>query len=129
MSRKGKQKKPSPQALAEVNRIIGWRMLHAHPIFGPLAYHAYERADSLCPQNGWAVVTSNGGIHIHELKMGEPEEWSYVFAHCLLHLGFGHFQQKKYQKEVWNAACDCYIARFLEELKFGMPPQELSGLV
>jgi predicted metal-dependent peptidase len=129
MSRKGNSKASSSQVLAEVNRTLGWRALHHHPIFGPLAYHAFERSSNLCPQDGWAVVTSRGEIHVNEHKIGEPEEWSYVFAHCLLHLGFGHFQQKKYQREVWNAACDCYIARFLADLKFGRPPQELGGLV
>lgn len=114
---------------AEVNRIIGRRALYTHPIFGPLAHHTYEENSNLCPQDGWAVVTSNGQIHTNPAKMGEPDEWSYVFAHCLLHLGFGHFQQKKYQRELWNAACDCYIARFLADLKFGRPPHELQGLI
>jgi putative metallopeptidase-like protein len=129
MSRKGNRQAAS-QAQIEVNRIIGWRALYGHPIFGPLAYHTSEEENStLCPQDGWAVVTSSGQIHINPLKMGDPDEWSYVFAHCLLHLGFGHFQQKKYQRELWNAACDCYIARFLDDLKFGRPPRELQGLV
>ncbi len=129
MSRKGNRHAFS-QAQAEVNRIVGRRALYGHPIFGPLAYHTSEEENSnLCPQDGWAVVTSSGQIHINPLKMGDPDEWCYVFAHCLLHLGFGHFQQKMYQRELWNAACDCYIARFLDDLKFGRPPRELQGLV
>jgi predicted metal-dependent peptidase len=128
MSRKG-NKHTISQAQTEVNRILGWRALYGHPIFGPLAYHTHEVNSNLCPQDGWAIVTSNGQIHTNASKMGTPDEWSYVFAHCLLHLGFGHFQQKKYQQEQWNAACDCYIARFLSDLKFGRAPQELQGLV
>lgn len=95
-------------------------------MFAPLLAHAnvsrYE--GNLCPPDGWAVVTSKGRIHAHPARRGEPEEWVYVLAHCLLHLGFGHFRAESRARE-WNAACDCFIARFQSDLKLGRPPEEL----
>jgi len=49
-----------------------------------------------------------------------------VIAHCLLHLGLHHHQPKE-QQELWNIACDCYITKFLAELKFGQAPKEMSN--
>ncbi len=75
-------------------------------------------------------MTSKGSIHAHPSRIGEPDEWSYVFAHCLLHLGFGHFQVPPMLRlKEWNAACDCLIAQFLADLKLGRPPLELKGLL
>ena len=44
-----------------------------------------------------------------------------MLAHCLLHLGLGHFQEKTHPRE-WNAACDAFIGVFLSDLKLGRPP-------
>jgi predicted metal-dependent peptidase len=44
-----------------------------------------------------------------------------------LHLGLGHFSlPPKENKIAWNVACDCYIARFLYDLKIGRPPAEIG---
>ncbi len=69
------------------------------------------------------MVTNNGDIHCHLTRRGEPEEWTYVLAHCLLHLGFEHFQVKS-QPKIWNASCDRYIYKFLADLKLGKVPEE-----
>ena len=100
--------------------------LHCHPMFAPLLAHARvaRHGGTLCPHDGWAVVTSNGVIHAHPTRRGEPEEWVYVLAHCLLHLGFGHFRSHAPTRE-WNAACDCFIAKFQSDLKLGRAPEEL----
>ena len=62
----------------------------------------YARIDrsknNLCPENGWAVVTSEGALHVNYFKKGAPEEWLYVISHCLLHLGLQHFKSKGNQK-------------------------------
>jgi len=80
---------------------------------------------SRCPRSGWAVVAEDGQIHAHPTRRAEPEEWAWVLAHGLLHLGFGHFQRKKRPRE-WAAACCCTVWRFLADLKFGRPPEEVS---
>jgi hypothetical protein len=96
----------------------GCDILRQHPIFAPLLYHANinRQSGNQCSLQGWAVVTSNGVIHVHPTRRGSPEEWVYVLAHCLLHLGFGHFQKRTYPRE-WNAACNYFIAKFLADLK------------
>jgi predicted metal-dependent peptidase len=103
----------------------GVRAVSRHPIFQSLECRAnLIRADgNLCPQDGWAVVTTNGYVHVHPRRRAEPEEWTYVHVHCLLHLGFDHFRERE-NPLAWNAACDVFIARFLAELKIGRPPEE-----
>jgi len=64
---------------------------------------------------------------VHPKRVAEPEEWLYVLAHCLLHLGFGHFQQRFQQRE-WEAACECVVWQFLAMLKLGTPPEPLRNL-
>ena len=128
MSRKNKRY-VEEQDKAAMKRNQGITAVEQHPIFGPLAHHVHFISDGLCHGDGWAIVTSNGEIHVNVTKRGEPEEWTYVFAHCLLHLGFGHFKVQKYQQQEWNAACDCYIAKFLYDLKLKSPPLELKGLL
>jgi len=105
-----------------------------HPMFAPLmARVSIVRADgNRCPTDGWAVVRSSGGIHVHPRRRATAEEWEYVLAHALLHLGFGHVQTRQ-QQRVWNLACDLVVGRFLEDLKLGrrLPgleiPAELPG--
>jgi hypothetical protein len=99
-------------------------VLHAHPMFAPLLTHAglNRYAGNLCPDDGWAVVTEAGGIHPHATRRAEPEQWVYVIAHSLLHLGFGHFDGAPERWREWNAACDCFVAAFLGDLKLGRAP-------
>jgi predicted metal-dependent peptidase len=80
---------------------------------------------NLCHPEGYAVVTSNGDIHVNPSIMLEPTQWAYVIAHCLLHLGLGHFQHKSDALH-WNIACDRVIACFLQEFKFGKPPESMN---
>lgn len=116
------------QDQADRQRGAGQSLAGGHPIFGPLYYHAAITRHE--PRHGWALVTSTGQIYLHQQRRGLPEEWAYVVAHCLLHLGFGHFQGLQNRRELeWNIACDCLIAKFLFDLKFGKPPDELNGLV
>ncbi len=99
-----------------------------HPILGGLYLRAriHRHAGNACPKDGWAAVTTNGTIHVHATRRGEPAEWTYVLAHCLLHLGLGHFEDQRQEKE-WTHACDCVVARLLSEVKIGRPPEELRG--
>lgn len=106
----------------------GCRLLSRHPLFTPIWQHTCEIREqgNLCPENGWAVVTANGFIHINPERLAEPEEWAYVLAHCMLHLGLGHFR-KTQDAFKWNAACDYFAARFLKDLKLGKAPDDLYG--
>lgn len=123
MTRKSRKGGPANQDLATQAFQDGYAMLRAHPLFAPLLSHAYitRRETNQCPKDGWAVVDTNGYLHVHPTRRGEPEEWMWVLAHCLLHLGFGHVQKHEHTRE-WNAACDGFVNRFLAQLKLGRPP-------
>jgi predicted metal-dependent peptidase len=104
----------------------GRKLVAEHPLFAPLHSRVQVTRDprSLCPQDGWAVVLETGAIHAHPKRRGEPEEWAWVLGHCLLHLGFVHFNVADKSLD-WNAACDVVVARFLADLKFGRCPGEM----
>ena len=91
------------------------------------------------------MVTSLGHIYLHPRRRGEPEEWAWVAAHCLLHLGFGHLAQHRLAgwraatglpsggasgarfDVAWNLAACVTVDRFLAHLKIGRPPEGLGG--
>lgn len=98
-------------------------ILSKHPMFAPLmhAVNIIRSENPIYPRKGYAVVSIDGAIHVHPKRQEEPEVWVYMLAHCLLHLGFDHFKQKSRQ-DLWNIACDVYIAKFLDDLKLGKNP-------
>lgn len=106
----------------------GHAIVSEHPLFSPLCRrtHVVRNERSICPSEGWAVVRADGAIHVHPTRRCAKEEWVYVLCHCLLHLGFEHFQEKE-NARAWNAACDCFVAKFLRDLKLGRPPQGIMG--
>lgn len=119
-------RKPDPATLAFQD---GLAAVGRHPLLGALRARAYvERrvGDTLVPRDEWAVVTSNGFVHCHPTRRGEPEEWTYVIAHCLLHLGMGHLAPAVAHRDsaAWNAACDHAVERFLDRLKVGRKPPD-----
>jgi predicted metal-dependent peptidase len=114
---------PDPATLAY---LAGMDRVRTHPLFAPLAHRAffYRRDTGECPPDGWAVVHEGGTVILHPTRRADPEEWAYVAAHALLHLGFEHFKPERLQQwREWTAACDCFVARFLADLKFGRAPE------
>lgn len=73
-----------------------------------------------------AIVQSDGRIFLNKDYRLNASEWEYVVAHCVLHLAFGHFDAdrmpKPCNKQLWNMACDIYVAKFLSDIKIGTPP-------
>lgn len=124
-----KRRQAQTENPATLSFRAGVAVLENHPLFAPLMTHIYieREAGNLCPPDGWAVVLRNGYIHPHPTRRGEPEEWVYVLAHCLLHLGLDHFQAHERPAE-WNAACDVFVARFLNGLRMGSPPEALRHM-
>jgi predicted metal-dependent peptidase len=137
---------------ATENRKRGLEVIRRHPLFAPLASGArwhFERDDDWCPPDGWAVVTCTGQVYLNPRRRGEPDEWSWVAAHCLLHLGFGHLARHHLAgwreatglpaggraggkagarfDEAWNFAACVAVNRFLAHLKVGRPPEGLGG--
>ena len=127
--KKGGQWLPYDEAMRNFYEATG--EVHSHPIFSSMSYWVhFSRAphNNPCPREGWAVVTNTGTIYIHPSRLAEPREWVYILIHCLLHLGFGHFQQRE-NPAAWNAACDIFVARFMQDLKLGRPPVEMSARI
>ena len=147
MPPKGRPPRTRTDPAAE-NRKRGLDLIRRHPLFAPLAYEAIwsdGQDDDRCPPGGWAVVTSLGYVYLHPRRRGEPEEWTWVAAHCLLHLGFDHLAQ--HHLAGWRAATGmpsgrnsgarfdparnlaaCVtVNRFLSHLKVGRPPEGLGG--
>ncbi|MDR3295138.1 MAG: hypothetical protein LBT26_04810 [Clostridiales Family XIII bacterium] len=102
----------------------GCSMLYDFHMFGALAHGAsiYRMEKTPFPANGWAAVCRNGDIFCHPKRRAEPEEWGWVLAHCLLHLGMGHFRETA-DARLWNLVCDCAAAKFLADMKLGAPPE------
>jgi predicted metal-dependent peptidase len=153
----GRPRRPSARTdQATENRRRGLYLIRWHPLFAPLAQQAFWHADEDddphgCPPDGWAVVTSLGHVCLHRDRRGEPEEWAWVTAHCLLHLGFGHLTEQHHESwtaaaglppgarwtrpgagsgfdGAWNLAACVTVNRFLAHLKVGRPPDGLGGL-
>ncbi|UKP01247.1 vWA domain-containing protein [Nostoc sp. UHCC 0870] len=118
-------RKQEQKDIAKLQFEQGYNILRQHPIFTSLLYHANinRQTSNQCPPKNWAVINNLGTIHVHPTRRGYPEEWVYVLAHCLLHLGFGHFQERTHFRE-WNAACNYFIAKFMADLKLGTAPEE-----
>jgi predicted metal-dependent peptidase len=155
----GAPRRPRPRTdPATEQRLAGLRLVRRHPLFAPLAQRAAWPAGPgdgtgddryRCPPDGWAVVTSDGGICLHRDRRGEPEEWAWAIAHCLLHLGFGHLAVRHHKDwtaaaglpprarwprtaaadgfdPAWNLAACVTVNRFLAHLKIGRPPAGLG---
>jgi predicted metal-dependent peptidase len=138
MSKQVKNKQ-TKEELARANILDAYFKLERHPLFQPLSERVYyDDCDGVhFPAGGWAVVFQNGVIRWNESLLAEPEEWLYVFAHGLLHLGFGHFHLPEEIRASggnpramnnWQAACDVFVTRFLADLKLGKPPEQYRYL-
>jgi predicted metal-dependent peptidase len=126
-SRKGRRKADD---VAARSFALGCELLARHPLFAPLVAHAHISRSSADPNTwppeAWAVAGSDGIVTAHPTRRGEPEEWLYVLGHCLLHLGFDHFQEKPHSAE-WVVACDAVVADFLRTLRLGRPPAGINS--
>ncbi|MGC6404762.1 MAG: DUF2201 family putative metallopeptidase [Candidatus Comchoanobacterales bacterium] len=128
MAKKGKQKPkidPATKKFMEAKNII-----HMHPMFEPMMHYVriYRSEEEPFPKNGYAIVTFCGCIYVHPRRHESVEVWVYVLAHCLLHLGFEHFK-KKQRWDLWNIACDVYVAKFLDDFKLGRNPNTDAHII
>ena len=135
MSR-ARRKPRSDPALEAVE--AGWRKVRGHPLFAPLITWNVgwvRRDDHVCPPDGWAVLDSDGTIHVHPTRRADAAEWAWVFAHLLIHLGFGHLGATAHETRVLDqaeqAASEVAVNRFLRSLGIGrspvLLPDELPG--
>ncbi|MBO5318343.1 MAG: hypothetical protein J6B01_00870 [Ruminococcus sp.] len=130
----------------EKQLLDGLGIVNEHPLFGKLRIHTDIVPKSRLGKNVPAKVSSSGIVYLNKDCDKSPKEWAYIIAHCMLHLSFGHFdadnipgywqqitekQQKwvnDYIPDLWNMACDIFIARFLADIKFGTTDIDNSEL-
>ncbi|WP_220447378.1 vWA domain-containing protein [Nonomuraea deserti] len=114
----------------------GWHTVTRHPLFGVFTGSALllPADDGELSNDTWAYVTHDGDVHFHPRRRAPAEEWSWVFAHLLLHLGFGHADPRSCApKDVdgdqpgpaYHAACCLSVDGFLRTLKLGRSPAPL----
>lgn len=107
----------------------GYAQIEGHRMFQYLKGDIYTRPNRIYTKHGAAIVEKKGDIYVNTKCPLNANQWAYVLAHCLLHLAFGHFDNDKvprdkdgkFRPDIWNRACDIYIARFLADIKFGEP--------
>lgn len=117
----------------EQQLLDGIQIVKAHPLFGSLNIFRY-----ISSKAAMGKTAALSYIHAYNLNKDcdrSPGEWAYIIAHCLLHISFGHFDAERmpgyYDKNnnwkvdcdlaLWNMACDIYICKFLNDIKFGTP--------
>lgn len=120
------QKKTNP---AEEAFLAGCELVHKNPVLDSLLAKASTHFDNSYPmaKEDWAWVDASGRIFANSHRRASPAEWAYVLAHCLLHLALGHIREDREGDIIWNAACDCIVARYLTDLHIGTVPGELSA--
>ncbi|MET7281744.1 hypothetical protein ABZS29_26155 [Kribbella sp. NPDC005582] len=107
----------------------GWAAVDRHPLFAPMADRINHPArHSSVPRDGWATIDSNGRILVHSSRRATPAEWTWVFAHLLIHLGLGHAERERPAPDhAASAACDTAVNHFLYSLKLGTPVVQLPS--
>ncbi len=112
---------PNEQKLYE-----GIKIVENHKLFGNLSISVKVAEKGRLSKGTSAVVYESGDVLLNKDESHTPLEWAYIIAHCMLHLCFGHFKLNKYDKSLWNMACDIYITKFLTDIKFGTPLCEIT---
>ncbi|MEU4330575.1 vWA domain-containing protein [Nonomuraea dietziae] len=133
MSRRaaGRDRKADPWRL---EALKGWQLASGHPLFGH--YHGRLVEDRQ------TYVTAHGDVHYDTATRADAAEWAWMFAHLMLHLGFGHADPGTCApadlgpKEsdtchlpdpAYLAACCVAVDRFLTTLKLGRNPAPLPA--
>jgi predicted metal-dependent peptidase len=132
-----KRRSRAPDPAEETFLKASWA-LQGHPMFRPLFFdptgsglpqvHTSRREDNaVTAARGWARVRADGLIEVNKLRRGTDDEWTWVLAHCLLHLGFGHLDadglgRRPTLDAAYTAACCTAVVRFQRALRLGEPP-------
>lgn len=123
----------------------GWRTVFRHPLFRSFYSHYHPDEHDLLPDDAWARITAGGLVTHHRTRRADAEEWAWVFAHLLLHLGLGHtdpasagprdigesagerWWSQRLPDPAYRAACCLAADRFLATLKLGRCPWPLAA--
>jgi predicted metal-dependent peptidase len=106
--------------------------LTSHPLFAPFSAEHRVRREPL-GRATWSTVNVDGVLRC-DVRLADSEEWMWVIAHQLCHLGMGHLSAGRCIERDgtvdrrWNAACCVEVDRFLSHLKIGRPPISIADL-
>ena len=126
MAGSGRKKNTKKKQPITVQRISeGLQLIKSHPLFGRLLEHCIPEE---YPKGfeGSACISPEGLVTVNTRILHTPEEWAYIVAHLLLHLGLGHTNPEKVSRGIdercWNIACDIYVTKFLRDIRFPGEP-------
>jgi predicted metal-dependent peptidase len=136
MTKNKKEKKKTQKEINLENLQTGMGMVSSHSIF---SYWGVRHVITHLGKNVMCIVNRNGEMQLNDNYELHPKQWAFVIAHGLLHFAFGHFDADKMpgyeieengerkkivecDRELWNMACDIYVNKFLEDIKFGQSP-------
>jgi predicted metal-dependent peptidase len=117
-----------------------WSTVAGNPMFRALSYDPtgvdwrelemdWAEDTPLIRARGHARVDTGGTVTVNKHSPLELDEWIWVFAHCALHLGFGHLDEPGTQVDTELAVARCVVvARFQAELRLGRAPVHLPLL-
>ena len=113
-----KEKKPPAYETAMARLQTG--------VLSELARHIYIRCDESHPmaKTDWAYIDSRGHIYLNPRREASVSAWEYVLAHCMLHLGLGHFVPERLNMPLWQRACDMAVLSFIRDSKIAPLPLE-----
>ena len=120
--RRGRQNPTKAKADAEFQEAL--QLLYRHPLFSYLMYRVgISRGSNSEPfgRDGLAIAYQRGHIVCHPTRHATQGQWMWAMAHCLLHFGFEHFQERE-DPIAWNTACDLVVSRFLADIRLGEAP-------
>lgn len=122
------KKKNKPQKESRMEKVLDavkrGKRIFEDCGFGIMTYSVNIICDQSYPmaKSDLAYVSAGGDIRLNPARDADPEEWAYIIAHCILHLGLGHFRPERENDALWNAACDMVVTRFLRDSKIGREP-------
>lgn len=111
--KKGADEDPARAAFASARARVA-----EHPLFGEMIGRTWIREGRL-EGGGYALVDGAGHITVDLSRGAGPATWTWVLAHCLTHLAFGHAGYRRDRD--WDVAADAVAAGFLADVKVGSP--------
>lgn len=129
-------------SITEENLSKGIAIIGDHKIFKNVRITII--ADSKNMGKNDIAVADHKFVYVNPKYYLEPQGWAYAISHAMLHLILGHFDKDKlpgyeivkedgtkewktdFDKKLWSAACDLYIAKFLSDMKFGKPIDNIN---
>lgn len=131
------KKKGKKISITEENLEKGIALIRNHKVFKNVRITIIDDAKFMGKND--IAVADQKFVYVNPKYYLEPSGWAYAIAHAMLHLILGHFDKDKlpgyeivntdgtktwkpnFDKKLWSAACDLYIAKFLNDMKFGKP--------